>query len=313
MTINACASWLAKYDQYLIISHKRPDGDTLCSGAAMCSALRRTGKTAYCFDNPETTENYQEFVEPYLAPSGYAHDFAITVDIADKSLFPEGIDYPIDLAIDHHPSNDRCAGALCLDAGKSSCGELVFEIIKVLCGSVSAEEADLLYIAVSTDTGCFQYMNTNAMTFRAAAELLDLGADNRRMNTLFFRSVTRARLALEGMIFAGLRFYKHDLIVASIVTLEMMALAGTTENDCEDLAGIPGKTAGVLLSIMIRQLEIDSCKISLRSRSMINCTEICAVFGGGGHAMAAGCTIDQEPEKALAMILEAVDERWPEI
>ena len=85
---------------------------------------------------------------------------------------------PIPLAIDHHPSNSRFAENLCLAAERSSCGELVLEIIKALCGVVTPEEARLLYAAVSTDTGCFQYSNTNAATLRAAAELIELGADN---------------------------------------------------------------------------------------------------------------------------------------
>ncbi len=198
MTANECALWLKNHNNFLILSHAKPDGDTLCSGAALCSALRRSGKNAYCYDNPETTKTYTEFVSPYLPQNGYQPDVVVTVDVADTDLFPVGINAAIDLAIDHHVSNGNFAPNICLDADKSSCGEVVLEIIRTLCGDITAEEANLLYVAVSTDTGCFQYLNTNASTLRAGAELLELGADNKRLNVILFRNVSRARMALEG-------------------------------------------------------------------------------------------------------------------
>ena len=83
MTITECAQYLARHDRYLIISHRRPDGDTLGSGAALCSALRRAGKTAYCLPNAETITTYAAFVAPFDAPEGYAHSVAVAVDVAD--------------------------------------------------------------------------------------------------------------------------------------------------------------------------------------------------------------------------------------
>jgi phosphoesterase RecJ-like protein len=244
MTINECANWLKERDVFLIISHQRPDGDTLCSGAALCSALRRLGKTADCFDNPETTSTYTEFISGFTARAVDKPACVVAVDIADTILVPENADFPVDLAIDHHPSNSNFAANLCLDASKSSCGELVLEIIKCLCGGITAEEANLLYVAVSTDTGCFCYLNTNAATLRAAAELLEMGADNKKLNTLLFRRMTRARMTLEGMIYSGLRYYMGGKVVASMITLEMINDSGATESDCEDLAGIAGKAEG---------------------------------------------------------------------
>lgn len=313
MTINECANWLKARDGFLILSHQRPDGDTLCSGAALCSALRRLGKTANCLENPETTSTYTEFVSEYSARAVDKPACVVAVDIADTGLIPEGVRFPVDLAVDHHPSNSNFAANLCLDAGKSSCGELVLEIIKRLCGGITAEEANLLYIAVSTDTGCFCYLNTNAATLRAAAELLDMGADNKKLNTLLFRTMTRARMTLEGMIYSGLRYYMGGKVVASMITLDMIAESGASESDCEDLAGIPGKAEGSVLSITLRQLAPERCKISMRSKPSIDSSAICAVFGGGGHAMAAGCTIDREPEAALELTLSAVYEQWPDV
>ena len=94
------------------------------------------------------------------------------------------------------------------------------------------------------------------------------------------------------------------------VTRQMMAQAGATEDDCDDLAGLAGKAEGSVVSITIREQEDGSSKISVRSMPEVSSSDICAVFGGGGHAMAAGCTISSPPEKAKRMLLAVVDEVW---
>ena len=312
LTASECAAWLDAHDDYLIISHRRPDGDTLCSGAALCSALRRRGKRAWCFANPETTDTYRPFVEPYEAPEGLLPSTVITVDVASEGLFPAGVKGPIPLAIDHHPSNSRFAENLCLAAERSSCGELVMEIIKALCGSMTAGEANLLYAAVSTDTGCFQYSNTNAATLRAAAELVECGAENSALNTLLFRTMSRARMALEGRMLTGMRYFKDGRISVNIVTQAMLDECGADENDCDDLAGIAGKAKGSLISLTIREVA-EGSKVSARSKPGINVSDVCAVYGGGGHAMAAGVTLSCGVEEALELMLRAIDEKCPEL
>ena len=312
MTTNDCARWLAEHDGYLILSHKRPDGDTLGSGAAICSALRRAGKTAYCIANPDITENFIPHVEPYIAPEGYQPRTVVAVDIADTGLFPQGFDGAVDLCIDHHPSNTYFAGNSCVYAEKASCGEVVMEVVEALNGSLTQEEADLLYIAVSTDTGCFQYSNVKADTFRAAGHLIDAGADHKAWNTKFFRTMSPARMKLEGMIYSGLRFFRGGKIVAATVTQAMLDSCGADDNDCDDLAGIAGKAAGNVVSMTIRETDPGKCKISLRSHPEVNVSEICAVHGGGGHAMASGCTLDMDPESALQTMLRTINEKWPE-
>ncbi len=312
LTASECAAWLGEHDDYIIMSHRRPDGDTLCSGAALCSALRRAGKRAWCFYNPETTDTYRPFVAPYLAPEGLSPSTLVTVDVASEGLFPAGISTPVPLAIDHHPSNSRFAENLCLAAERSSCGELVMEIIKALCGSMTAGEANLLYAAVSTDTGCFQYSNTNAATLRAAAELVECGAENSALNTLLFRTMSRARMALEGRMLTGMRYFKDGRISVNIVTQAMLDECGADENDCDDLAGIAGKAKGSLISLTIREVA-EGSKVSARSKPGINVSDVCAVYGGGGHAMAAGVTLNCGVEEALELMLRAIDEKCPEL
>ncbi len=311
--LTRCADFFREHDRFLIITHRRPDGDTLGSAAGLCHALGRLGKTARLFPNPEITELYQPMTEPWLAPEGYAYDTAVAVDVADAGMISAGYTGGIDLWLDHHPDRGEPRQNAVVWAEKASCGELVMELIEQLCGNIDREEADMLYTALSTDTGCFLYDNTHADTHRAAARLLEAGADLPRLNKLLFRSKSRARVLLEGMICASLRSYRENGINVAVVTLDMMERSGATEDDCNDLASLAGQVHGNRAAITVRELRCDPplCKVSLRTDGMINAASVCARFGGGGHAMASGCELACGPEEAAERVRSVVEELWP--
>lgn len=310
MTISECAALLREKDSFLLLTHTRPDGDTLGSAAALCSALRRLGKNAGMYRNPEVTERYAEMTAPYLTEGAPDAPYVVSIDTAGVRMLPLGFEGKVDLAIDHHASNEFYAGQSLVMGKKAACGEIILELIEALCGGLTAEEANLLYTAVSTDTGCFCYSNTNEDTFRAAARLLSYGAENGRLNKLLFRSFSYARIMLEGMIYAGLKSYRDHSINIAVITLDMMARSGAAENDCDDLASLPGKVQGSVVAVTVRELEKGRCKVSVRTNEQVNASAVCAVFGGGGHSMAAGCTIDAGPEETAEKILAAVEEIW---
>lgn len=304
MNVIECAKWLKEQDNILLLTHVRPDGDTLGSAAALCSALRRNGKKAALYNNPDITEKYYQYVSAYIEDS-FAYDCAVAVDVAEKHMLCSGFEGGVQLCIDHHPSNSNYADELLLNAGKSACGEIVLDVIKALCGNVSPEEASLLYMAVSTDCGCFRYANVTAETFAAASELIGYGAQVQKLNFDLFRQVSKARIVLEGLICSGLKFYADGKIVVATVTEKMMQEACATENDCDDIAGIPGRVAGCVLSLVIRELAPGRCKVSARSHPGFDCSALCARFGGGGHKMASGCTVDASPEETREMLVQA--------
>lgn len=310
MNYKQCAKTLLGHENLLILTHRNPDGDTMASAAALCSALRRGGRTACLYHNPQVNDKLRPFVEEYFAPAGYKYKYVVAVDIATEGLLPQGYEGIVNLCIDHHPTNSHYAGADLVRPEKSSCAEVVMELIQNINTEITKEEATLLYIGLSTDTGCFQYANTNAATMRAAAELLRLGADNAMVNLRFFRKVSRARLMLESMIYAGMDYYRDGRISVATVTLDMMEKAGATEDDCDDLAGLAGRAEDAVVSITIKEQGDGNCKISVRSNPEVSSSDICAVFGGGGHAMAAGCTIMGTPQMAKELLLQVIDEVW---
>ena len=310
LSVHQTAQRLLMCDSILFVTHKNPDGDTLGSAAALCSAMRRAGRKAYLYPNPQITERYEPYVQQYIAPADYNARYVVSVDVAAEDMLAKGFSGPVYLAIDHHPTNPGFAEHNIVCPEKAACGEIVLDIIEEIHGDLTAEEADLLYIAVSTDTGCFQYANTTADTFRTAARLVEYGARAAELNIIFFRKVSIARIRLEGMIYSQMALYRDGEIAVCKTTLDMLRSAGAGESDLDDIAALPGRVWGEKVGISIRELEGNRSKISVRTASGISASDICAVFGGGGHAMAAGCTIEADPDKAEKLILAAVEEAW---
>lgn len=313
MDLKACAEYFRGRDNYIIITHRRPDGDTLGSAAGLCHALNRLGKTAYLFPNPDITALFRPYVEKYLAPAGYRWDTVIAADVAEASLICPGFEGEVDLWLDHHPVRGVPRENAVVWSDRASCGELILALIEELCGDIVPEEADLLYIAVTTDTGCFVYDNTKAETHRAAARLLDAGADHPRLNKPFFRFKSLARIHLEGMICADMRSFRGGELSVAIATLDMFERTGATEDDTNDLASLAGQVRGNRAAVTVRELRADPplSKVSIRTDGVVDASQICAQFGGGGHRMAAGCELPLPPEETAQKVCEAIEEAWP--
>lgn len=310
MTISSsqAAEFLAAHDQYLILTHVRPDGDTVGCAAALCRALRALGKSAHVLPNPELTPLFAPYLEGLLAPEDLLPDTVVSVDIAARSLFPDNaLPYlpRVDLAIDHHPSQEFFARETCLDAGRAACGELMYDILRQL-GPVTADIALPLYVAVSTDCGCFVYGNTSANTHRVAAALMETGMDVFSLNKRHFRTKSWARLQVERLLTERMHRYEDGKIAVAPVSLSLMDEAGATEEDMEDIAAFLGQIEGVETSVTIRELAEGGCKLSVRTSGGLNATKVCARLGGGGHAAAAGCTVSGTLAEAEAAILDAI-------
>ena len=303
------AAFLRSHDRYLILTHVRPDGDTTGCAAGLCRALRQLGKTAYVLPNPETTTLFSPYLEGLLAPAGWAPETVVSVDMAARGLFPENakpyLDR-VDLAIDHHPSQEFFARETCLEAGRAACGELVYEIISLL-GPVTVDMAIPLYVAISTDCGCFAYGNTTADTHRIAATLMDLGIPTAQLNKRHFRTKSFRRMQLESLLVAGMELHDGGTVAIAALTLDMMASLGATERDAEDIAALVGQLEGVKTSVTIRELAPGRCKLSVRTDPTdLNASLVCGLLGGGGHAAASSATVEGTVEQTKQAILEAI-------
>jgi len=311
MTTKEAAALLRRQDDVLILTHRRPDGDTVGCAAALCAALRQLGKRAYLLPNPDITDMNAVYAAPYWAPEGFEPSFVVSVDIAARGLFfPAAEAYfdRIGLAIDHHPSFEGFGAASCVDHTRAACGEIVYEICREL-GDLTEEIALPLYAAVATDTGCFVYANTTANTHAVAAALLETGIDYFPVNKRHFRTKSRRRIALEADILSNMEYFHEGRGVFLTIPLALMERVGATESDAEDLASLATIVEGVDCGALLRELRPGQWKLSLRTgtNGRVNATEACQRLGGGGHAMAAGATLDGCADEVKAKVLAAVE------
>ncbi len=309
MTIQETAAMLQTMDRVLLLTHVRPDGDTIGSAAALCQALRDMGKTAYLLPNAGTTETYQPYAEGYWGAADFEPDYVVSVDIAALSLLPENAKKyagRIHLSIDHHPSNEDFAPHLCVLPEMAACGEIVYEIVRLMT-PVTQEIALPLYVAVSTDTGCFVYSNTSAHTHRVAAALLETGIAVAGVNKALFRTKSRTRLAMEAWMAEWAEYYDNDRVVIMQIPRSLCLDYKATEADVEELSSLAALVAGTDCGVTLRELEGGRVKISLRTGPRVNATAVCALLGGGGHAAAAGATISGSMKEAKQAVLQAID------
>ena len=309
MTIQETAAMLQTMDRVLLLTHLRPDGDTIGSAAALCRALRDMGKAACLLPNEGTTETYLPYAEKYWAEEDFQPDYVVSVDIASLSLLPENAKKyasSIHLAIDHHPSNEGFAPNSCVLPEMAACGEIIYELVKLLT-PVTPAIALPLYVAVSTDTGCFVYSNTTARTHRIAAALMDCGIDAAPVNKALFRTKSRTRLAMEAWMAEWAEYYDHDRVVVMQIPLSLCLDYKATEADVEELSSLAALVEGTDCGVTLRELKDGRVKISLRTGPRVNATEVCALLGGGGHAAAAGATLHGTLSEVKQAVLQAID------
>lgn len=302
------AQFLRERDGFLILTHRRPDGDTVGCSIALCRALRKLGKTAWVLPNPDATALFDPYWGDALAPEGFRPDTVVSTDIASESLFPpnaEAYKGGVDLCLDHHPSNAGFAQYSCVESDKAACGELIYRIVTQWF-PVDSSMALPLYLAVSTDTGCFVYSNTTPHTHRVAAELMATGIDYAGVNKRHFRTKSYTRLQLESRMVETMDLHDGGKTAIAAISLRDMADFSATEEDVEDIAAVVGQLSGVHTAVTIRELKPGECKLSVRTAADLDASKVCGLRGGGGHAAAAGCTIYGSVADAKSAILGAI-------
>jgi len=308
MDYRETAALLQNKDHILILTHRRPDGDTIGCAAALCLGLRQLGKKAYVHPNEEAHELFTPYLEPVLAPSDFVPQFIVAVDTASWELIPDNatkFEAMVDLCIDHHGSNSYYAKASCVVPSHAACGELVYRILSEL-GPITPDIAMLLYVAVSTDTGCFVYSNTSAETHRIAADLMDIGCRHQWVNKRHFRTKSLPRLRLESTLIQNMRLMNEGATAIVAIPLALVSEIGASEEDLENIAAFIEQVKGVENAVTLRELHPGEYKISLRTGASLNASAVCALLGGGGHPAAAGCTVFGSLEEARDAMIHAI-------
>ncbi len=314
LNLSAVCRFLKKRDNFIILTHVSPDGDTLGSAYALALGLKSLNKKAYVVCSDDIPAKYDYFVKKAgLTPIEY--ETIIAVDVADAKLLGElyeSCKSRVDLCIDHHVSNTEYAEKLYLDDKASATAECIFDILKTLKTPITTLMAECLYTGLATDTGCFKYSNVTVKTHLIAAELYKKNIDAAEINRLMFDTKSKARLQLEKMVLETAEFHFDNRCILLTVTDEMQKVSGCEPSDLEGVAVISRSVEGVLAGVSVKQTDEDTYKISLRTYDPLNASEICKKLGGGGHKAAAGCTLKGDLENVKAKVLECVKEALEE-
>ncbi|MCL1881774.1 MAG: bifunctional oligoribonuclease/PAP phosphatase NrnA [Oscillospiraceae bacterium] len=330
VTLNQAADFFRQNNNFTLLCHANPDGDTLGSGYALCGALHMLGKYAriVCDDKPsERFEYLKQTTKPELiefCPN--AVETIVTVDVADTELLGDLKDKysKIDFCVDHHVSNKFYAEKTLLDTDAAACAELTWELIGELLGTqknqfnhpIIAAIAAAIYTGVSTDTGCFRFANTTAKSHKIAAELMSYDFDATKINYIMFDMKTRERIVLEQRAYAEMEFYCNHKCAMIVLTEDL--LRGVDPEDTSGVASLPKQIEGVEVGVVIKEKldkngkrisESDTWKISMRTGGEINAQVICSALGGGGHIRAAGCKITGELGFVKNRILREVEKQ----
>lgn len=305
------AEFLQEHDHFCILTHRRPDGDTIGSSAALCRLLRNMGKTAHVLRNPEVSDRFRWLHEGLTKEAVEAGDTLVAVDVASPSMLPKGLEAlagRIDLRIDHHGAGTSFAENELVDPGAGACGEILYDILMELWQELDAGTADALYMAVSTDTGCFRFSNTTDHTFLVAAACAHSGARVYALNQELFETNTLARLKMQGWIVEHMRVLDEGRLAIVAIPKAVERQLGVTEDDMDNISSFPRTVAGVCMAATLRETADGESKLSVRAVPGYDATRITTLFGGGGHKGAAGATLNMPVEEAERAVEAAMRE-----
>lgn len=293
LTRAEAADFLRSHDRYVLLTHKRPDGDTLGSAAALCHGLRSIGKTCHILANPEITPRYQWLHEGLTVDAPQPEATLVSVDIASPSLLPVNA-LPllgrIQLRIDHHSNATSFAPNEVVDGDSASCAELVWDILELLEVPRLEKTLKAVYVGLSTDTGCFRFANVTAHSFAVAAQCAQAGVAIADLNQVLFETHTLRRLQMEAWIVAHMQLLAQGqgalVAIPKAVELELEV----DEDDMDSISSFPRSIEGVRLATTLRELPDGEIKLSVRAAQPLDAGLFAAQFGGGGHSGSAGAT-----------------------
>ncbi|HEY5345846.1 MAG TPA: bifunctional oligoribonuclease/PAP phosphatase NrnA [Verrucomicrobiae bacterium] len=299
---------------FCIVGHMRPDGDCIGSQLGLALALRNEGKKVTVWNQDSIPLKYKFLVGDGLIEKpkrGQKFDCVIATDCASYERLGTVGDFvkerKVLINIDHHATNPRYGDVNWVSPREPSCGELIYRLMKVARWPITKPIADLLFAAISTDTGSFQYPNTRPGTFHAGAELVTRGANLAKICDEVYQSYPLSRAKLLQHVYSKFRLTADDKIAWLWLKQKDFTRTGAESDDTEGLIDHLRAIEPVIVACVFEEIEPEMTRISLRSKSdQVNVSEICGQFGGGGHPAAAGARIPGKPLSVQRKVIAAI-------
>lgn len=311
---------LRAHQRFAVLSHVRPDGDALGSQLALALSLQQLGKDVTVWNEDGLLEKYnflpggERLTQPPREPQDF--DVAVALDTATQNRLGtagESVRHAKTwINIDHHPSNPGYGDLVYIDPTSPATGQILFELIQNQQLPIDPAIAENLFVAISTDTGSFQYPNTTTRTFEIGAELVRGGVDVGRVSQLLYENYPRRRTELLRELLGTMRIEANGKIASFSLSLKVAAELGVRPEDNEGLIDHLRAIRGVIVAVFFEELADGKVRVSMRSKSeAVDVSAICQKFGGGGHKLAAGArvrgTLAEVEQKILEGICDVID------
>lgn len=312
MTLDDILNEIQVADKIAILTHEAPDGDAIGSSLAMKLALKQLNKESDVII-PEYSKlfNFLPGAKDILQESDIKeYDLAIALDCGDLKRLKCGEEYfetaKRKVQIDHHGSNTMFGDLNFVNPASPACCEILVEMFSYYGVNIDKDMGTCLVAGIITDTGGFRYPKTSAETFEFTAELLQKGVNVSDIYKRVQDTKTRANFELTKLVIDRMEILEDGKVTFTYITQEDSKRIGAEVGDHEGLVEIGRDIEGVEVSIFIREKEDGSFKASLRSNSYVNVADICLLFGGGGHQMAAGCAFKDDKDVVKEKLLKEI-------
>lgn len=301
----------------LIAIHDKPDGDAVGSSTALALFIAKLGKKCAVISPCKIPERLSFIKSPSVSyiegadAIDFKYSYIIIIDVASPELLGniyEEVGGKIGTVIDHHRVNTLDGDYKYIDENAAAAGEIVFSLISMYTMVTGADISDTeicsaLFASISSDTGCFKYGNTTAQTHSIAAQLVGSGVNSEEINRLLFDTKTFSQLKAEQLGIEKLQLYYDGRLAVTAIDIADLEKIGASEEDTETISQIARMISGVQIGVMMREKKFpdgaSGYKFSVRANADTDVSRLCAVFGGGGHKKAAGCTIFADKKTAL--------------
>ena len=313
MTLDEILNQINNAQSIVIVTHESPDGDAIGSSLALKLALENMGKTPDVII-PEVPEVYSFLPgrEDIKAESNVErYELAISVDcateirIAGREYFENAKQT---IVIDHHGSNTMFGDFNYVNPVSPACCDILAGIFDYYNINITKDIGTCLLTGIITDTGGFKYPSTTAETFEFAAELLRKGVNVSDIYKRTMDTVSRATFELTKRVLDRMEILEDGKVAFTYITKQDEEEVNAKPGDHEGLVNIGRNLIGIEVSVFIRQKEdgTDEYKVSMRTNGEINASDICLMFGGGGHPRAAGASIKGNVEEVKEKLMKEI-------
>lgn len=300
---------LRRREAFVMVSHVKPDGDTLGAGLALGIALRRLGKRVLYFQQDPVPRNLRFLPDTQLVSRDVPADLPkdalwVFCDMSDTSRAGEylpKLERENVLDVDHHLGNTHFGAFNYVLAKECSTGTAVMHLLRELGTEIDKDIATCILTTIMTDTGGFIHSNTTPEVLELSAQLMRAGADKEQITEEIFANKRAAAIKLLGKALGALRFGHDNRYCYSYVDEAMLAQTGADGEDTEEIVNHLRSIEGVEVSALFKDFDGD-LRVSLRSNGRVNVQAAAARLGGGGHFRASGLTFHGTLDEAFVAV-----------